>query len=355
MKSKLIKTLAYLTLVLSMPVMALISVIYVTTSTLKDPKISSNDHTRVIWVGIDGLAANVWKTSKTPNIEKLLTNSNYSLDAQDIMPSKTYPNWTALFTSMKPIKTGIGSNPGSIFDAKLIKKPTKWNDNGNGVAYSIFDAIKDQTKLKTSFIYPLAKDLNLSKIINPKSIDDLYFAKTSIIAGSSKWNSLSKEAANKEMSASSTIAYISSELTDGISISHAGDMLINGKSDFIFSYVTGLDIRGHAFGWGSQEYLSYMKKIDGYIGRLITRIKKYNSFKNTIFVLTSDHGGVIGENTHGKNTPDERTVPIIIHNGESNIANNLGNISNLDVAPTLANLLKISACKDWEGNKLDLK
>ncbi len=151
------------------------------------------------------------------------------------------------------------------------------------------------------------------------------------------------------MSLSSMMAYIASELTDKYSIKKAGDLLKNRKSDFTFSYVTGLDIRGHAFGWGSKEYLEYMNKIDIYIGELLDEIKNYNNFKNTIFVLTSDHGGVINGKNHGNDTPDERTVPIIIHNGNQVKPQNLGVLSNLDVTPTLANMLSLKPSPDWEG------
>ncbi|TCG11669.1 alkaline phosphatase family protein [Mycoplasma todarodis] len=353
MKFKLSKRLLLATTITLTPVVALTSVSCGSKSSEVDP----SNHTRVVWVGIDGFSANVWKQHKTPNIKKLLTNSNYSMDAQDIMPSKTYPNWTALFTSMKPNKTGIESNPGSVFDSKLIKKPTKWNNDGKGVAYSIFDAIKEQTKLKSAFVYPLIKDFNITKIIS-KDVADLYFAEGDLNNKEEfikvQAEAMQKKKSNPSMSFSSIAAYVASELTDKYSIEKAGDLLINQKSDFTFSYVTGLDIRGHAFGWGSKEYLEYMNKVDAYIGKLIDTIQNYNNFKNTIFVLTADHGGVINGKNHGNNTPDERTVPIIIHNGNQIKSKNLGIISNLDVAPTLAKSLKLKSNSEWEGKSQKL-
>ncbi|CAM9139970.1 alkaline phosphatase family protein [Mycoplasma todarodis] len=311
--------------------------------------------TRVIWIGVDGFSANVWKKHPTPNISKLLTNSNYSMDAQDIMPSKTYPNWSALFTSMKPDKTGIEGNPGSIFQSKLIKKPTKWNNNGKGVAFSIFDAIKEQTTLRSKFIYPLTKDFNIKNIVNKDAVE-LYFAGESDNTDPKARDQLKRELENKgNISSSSRIGYILSGLTDVNSIHEATKTLTSQSSEFIFSYITGLDIRGHAFGWGSNEYISYMNQIDVYIGELMKEIRGYDNFENTIFVLTADHGGVLNDKKHGGNTPDERTVPIIIHNRNQKEANNLGNISNLDVTPTLAKTLGLKQYKDWEGTILNLK
>ncbi len=347
MKFKLSKTLMLATSIALPPAIAMIA-----TSCSNNP-VKKELKKKVVWIGIDGFSANVWKKHKTPNISKLLSTSNYSMDAQDIMPSKTYPNWTALFTSMEPNKTGIESNPGSVFESKLIKKPTKWNNQGKGVAYSIFDAIKAQTSSKSSFIYPLTKNFNITNIIT-KDAAELYFAEGKTKGVSKEKTKILEEAKKKNMSNSSLMAYMLSELTDYDSIAKAGDFLANDKSDFIFSYVTGLDIRGHAFGWGSDEYISYLNKKDTYIGLLIDKITKYNGFKDTIFVLTADHGGVINKKTHGNDTPDERTVPIIIHNGNQKKPKNLGKISNLDVTPTLSKLLDLEKYKDWEGHILKL-
>ncbi|NQZ29566.1 MAG: alkaline phosphatase family protein [Mycoplasmatales bacterium] len=348
MKFKLSKIFLMSTAVAVTPVVSMVAASCGNTHSKKELK------TKVVWIGIDGFSANVWKQHKTPNIAKLISNSNYSLDAQDIMPSKTYPNWTALFTSMKPNKTGIQSNPGSIFNSKLIKKPTKWNSDGKGVAYSIFDAIKEQTNSKSSFIYPLVKNFNITNIIS-KGSAELYFAEGRTKGLSKEKIKMEEFVKDKNISSSSKVAYILSELTDYDSIAKAGEFLVNGKSDFIFSYVTGLDIRGHAFGWGSKEYIEYLNQVDSYIGLLINKIKNYNKFKNTIFVLTADHGGVINKKTHGEDTLDERTVPIIIHNRNQKTPLNLGKISNLDVAPTLSKLLDLKQCKDWEGKILNLK
>ncbi len=347
MKLKLWKPLLTLSSISLTPVIALTAV-SCSNNYVEDNK------TRVIWIGVDGFSANAWKMHKTPNIAKLLTNSNYSMDAQDIMPSKTYPNWTALFTSMKPDKTGIMSNPGSVFDSKLIKKPTKYNNNGKGVAYSIFDAIKDQTDLKRTFVYPLIKDFNIKQILN-KNAADMIFTGYEHKFSDPEFKKLEKSITTKISDGHSRAAYIYSEFSDGLSIQKAGDLLINKESDFIFSYITGLDIRGHAFGWGSNEYNKYMEKIDKYIGELIKKIKDQGDEDRTIFVLTADHGGVLNQKSHGMDTPNERTVPIIIHNKTLKLGNNMGRMSNLDVAPTLTNILKLKLYKDWDGNILKLK
>ncbi len=349
MKFKLKKTLLLSSSMILAPAITTLAI----SCSNSNNELKKDDKTRVIWIGIDGFSANVWKKHKTPNIKKLLTNSNYSMDAQDIMPSKTYPNWTALFTSMKPDKTGIDSNPGSVYQSKIKKRPTKFNNQGKGVAYSIFDAIKDQTNLKSQFVYPLFKQFNITQIINKDSAD-FHFSGGNLEKENSKINEITKRKEVKTLmkNKESLMGYISSELTDIHSIKDAGDSLVNQKYEFIFSYISGLDIRGHAFGWGSLEYIKYMNKIDGYIGELLDRINKYDAFKNTIFVLTADHGGVMNKRTHGGDTPDERTVPIIIHNKSQKYSNNLGNISNLDVAPTLAKLLNLKKYKDWDGNTL---
>ncbi|CAM9124357.1 alkaline phosphatase family protein [Mycoplasma marinum] len=358
MNFKFKRILLSLSLITFTPVTA-----FLVTSCSSNKKSIHNSGKNVLWIGIDGFSANVWKKHPTENIGKLISKSNYSISAKDIMPSKTYPNWTGLLTSQKPDKTGILSNPSSVLGGPIIKNPTPQNNMGKGVAYSIFDAIKDQTKLRTSFIYPLTKGFTLKDIVNPNSVNNMIYAKPNPneLKITKEEEAHLKEKilnANKGIGKFEAlklqVAYTLSKATDSESIYRAADLIIKDKTDFVFSHIAGLDIRGHAFNWGSQEYIDYMNKIDSYIGVVLKRLKESKEIDNTIIVITSDHGGIIGGKTHGGDTPDERTVPIIIFDGSKQKQKKFTNISTLDVAPTIANILGIDKYKEWEGKILKI-
>jgi iduronate 2-sulfatase len=105
-----------------------------------------------------------------------------------------------------------------------------------------------------------------------------------------------------------------------------------------------------------RAYYACVSFVDTQIGRLINALKENGMDKNTIVILTSDHGWKIGEHAmwckHTNYEIDAR-VPLIIKTPE----NQTGRIEQsftelIDVYPTICNLAGIPTPDDCEGKDL---
>ena len=113
-----------------------------------------------------------------------------------------------------------------------------------------------------------------------------------------------------------------------------------------------------------EKYDDLRKLLDGYdcgihyadylSGKIFDKLKEQNIYDETAVIITSDHGENMGElgiyAEHG--TADHSTchIPMIIKwpNCKKGSIDN-GFHYNLDLVPTVAELLDVPACKDWDG------
>ena len=106
----------------------------------------------------------------------------------------------------------------------------------------------------------------------------------------------------------------------------------------------------------SEEETTYMhglyegeiKYMDYHMGRVLTKLKELNLDKNTLVILTSDHGELLGEDdlwNHCITLKDEVVkVPLMISVGGKKLGNNAKTripVSNIDIFPTVLDLLEI--------------
>ncbi len=118
--------------------------------------------------------------------------------------------------------------------------------------------------------------------------------------------------------------------------------------------ITDEDLK-HIIAMYDAEILS----VDRAFGNFTEQLKTIGLHKNTIIILVSDHGEEFGE--HGKVGWHSHTlynellhVPLIIAAPGLKPAVNNKLVMNLDVAPTLLNMLDIPLPKTYEGQSLDL-
>jgi arylsulfatase A-like enzyme len=97
-----------------------------------------------------------------------------------------------------------------------------------------------------------------------------------------------------------------------------------------------------------QAYLACVAFVDEQIGKVVDAIENSSLRKNTIIILTSDHGWQMGEKSYlFKNSPWEEStrVPLIINNGASTVKGKVTHpVSLIDLYPTLMDLCSL------EGN-----
>jgi arylsulfatase A-like enzyme len=67
-------------------------------------------------------------------------------------------------------------------------------------------------------------------------------------------------------------------------------------------------------------------------------------------IITADHGG--HERSHGTRMPEDMTVPMIFIGKSFERGKRLEGCSTLDIAPTVAHVMGLSAEREWEGKSI---
>ena len=116
----------------------------------------------------------------------------------------------------------------------------------------------------------------------------------------------------------------------------------NADVDFSFLYLGYTDFAGHSYGWLSDGYMEAMKNSWVNIKRVVDSLPEEYAV-----IITSDHGG--HDRCHGTDLPEDMTIPMFFY-GENFIPDTeLENVSILDIAPTIANIMNIEIPREWEG------
>lgn len=115
--------------------------------------------------------------------------------------------------------------------------------------------------------------------------------------------------------------------------------------DFVWLYLGMVDEFGHGFGWMSKEYLKCVRKATECIMDIVNFLPPEYSL-----IVTADHGG--HERNHGDNIPEDMTIPITCHGPMFGKGKVLSDVNIIDIAPTITDILGISADPDWEGKSL---
>ena len=114
------------------------------------------------------------------------------------------------------------------------------------------------------------------------------------------------------------------------------------QPDFLFLHLGETDLQGHRHGWMSPEYLAQVSVALG-CAEQIARA----AAPGTHIILTADHGG--HGYLHGEPCPEDMTIPLFLLGPSFRPGQIPGKAGLLDIAPTVARLLNLSAPADWQG------
>ena len=111
--------------------------------------------------------------------------------------------------------------------------------------------------------------------------------------------------------------------------------------DVLFVQFDNVDATGHAFGFGSDEHLAKITETDVLIGRIYDSYVKAGIIDDTLFIVTTDHGGTkvtSGDylGNHGGETPEEKLITFAAK-GKTVIDG--GNIDGFEIRDTAAIVL----------------
>lgn len=253
---------------------------------------------RAILISIDGMRPDGLKNCKSDYLDELLKMSSYSFDAKTVYPSVTLPCHLSMFHSVPPERHGTFSN-----DYVIPVRPVS----------GLFEQIKSAHK-KSAMFYGWEP---IREIGRPGSLDVSEYIEEYLF-----------------------------EYTDEMLTDRALNYIKLAKPDFVFLYMVETEGKGgHDNGWMSDVYLEYIKcAIDN-----VKRVIEQAGDEYTV-IVTSDHGG--HGRGHGTDMPEDMTIPVICCGGRFNSGEELHDVSILDIAPTIADILNIPVPREWEGKSL---
>ena len=110
-----------------------------------------------------------------------------------------------------------------------------------------------------------------------------------------------------------------------------------------------LDHIGHKNGYFSDNYYLGLEYLDASIEKIVEAYKVAGIYKDTVFILTSDHGG--NGKTHGDDSLRELKTPFIMWGKGVNHMGYVGDeMEQKDVAIIMATILNLKMPKLWTAN-----
>ena len=223
----------------------------------------------VILIGIDGMSPDGVNVADTPTLDHMMKTGAHSPSARAVLPSSSGANWASILNGAGPEQHGVISNSwrtdNFILPATNIDETDKFP--------SIFTVIRKQLPEST-----LGAIYHWDPIVN-------FF---------------------EEAKVDYSISPSSEEETTDLSI----NFIKENKPDFTFIHIDHVDGAGHGKGHGTPEYYAAVAKADSLIGEIVNATKEAGMFEETIFIVSSDHGGL--GTGHGGPTIEEVGIPWII-------------------------------------------
>ncbi len=262
----------------------------------------------VILIGVDGFGAYAFENAKIPNIQKMMDNGSYSLQARSVLPSSSAVNWASMLMGSGPELHGF-----TEWDSRVPEMPSR-KLGKEGIYPTIFSLIDEQLpEAKKGAIYTWGGIRNLFE----RELVDLYY--------------------NGE--------------TDPKTMNKATKFITKEEPVFTFIHLDDADHVGHNIGFDSPEYYEEMEKIDVLIGELIDTLERKDLMEETIIILTSDHGGK--RKSHGGKSLKEVEIPWIVYGkGISNKGILDSTIVTYDTGATIAYMLGLTIPEFWRGRPI---
>ena len=289
--------------------LCLLSVCIVTDSYAAKPKAK-----HVVYIGLDGWGSYSMPKADMPTVKSLMENGCYTLKKRTVLPSSSAPNWASMFMGAGPELHGY-----TTWGARTPELPSRVILKNN-IFPTIFQIYRDASpKAEIGVLYEWE---GIKFLVDTLSV--------SYHAQAPDYNKY--PVALCEMAEN----YIKSK-----------------KPSLVAICFDNPDHVGHQHGHGSEAYYDKLKELDGYIARILNAVEEAGMWEETIFIITSDHGGIGGG--HGGITMNEMETPFIIA-GKGVKAGGVFSESMMqyDVASTIAYIFGLEEPQVWIGSPMKL-
>lgn len=266
----------------------------------------------VVYIGLDGWGAYSMPAADMPTVKKLMEEGCYTLKKRTVNPSSSAPNWASMFMGAGPELHGYtqwGSKTPELPSRVILK---------NNIFPTIFQIYRDANP-----------DAEIGVLYEWEGIK--YLVDTASVSYHAQAPDYTK---NPESLCGMAEEYIKSK-----------------KPALLAVCFDNPDHVGHADGHGSEAYYAVLKTLDSYIARIVEAVRAAGIIDDTVFIITSDHGGK--DFGHGGITMDEMETPFIISGkGISKGGEFEESMMQYDVASTMAEILDVKQPQVWIGRPM---
>ncbi|MBE6551949.1 MAG: hypothetical protein E7665_07425 [Ruminococcaceae bacterium] len=253
---------------------------------------------KVILISIDGMRSDGMQMCGNPYVKELERMCAYTYKASSMDPSVTFPCHFSMTHSVTPQRHGILTNT--------------YVPQVRPVA-GIFEKIK-----------------------SAKGVSAMFYG----------WEPLRDIALPGTLKFSTYINAYMKESSDTVLTDEAIKVIGENKPDFAFLYMVETDEKGgHDNGWMSEEYLRRVSIALDNTKRMIDTFKSEYSV-----IIMADHGG--HDRSHGTTLPEDMTIPLFFFGERFTPGEIKEELSLLDIAPTIAELMGIYPEDEWEGRSI---
>lgn len=258
-------------------------------------------------IGIDGLSPDGIRNAETPVMDAMIAGGSASMHARAVMPSSSGANWGSIIMGAGPEQHGIISNDWTTDNFELHPTVTR-NKN---LFPTIFAVIRDQRP-----------EAQIGAILDWNPISNYIEEEVADFVGLPE---------NEDETTAMAVRYIRDEIPD-----------------YTFIHIDHVDAAGHAHGHGTEAYYAAVSKADSLIGEIVEATERAGMAEETVFMISSDHGGV--GYGHGGYTPEEMEIPIIIYGGNVKKGHHLNFPINIfDIPATALFALGLEIPFEWIG------
>lgn len=272
--------------------------------------LSAKQPSHIVFIGLDGWGAYSMPKADMPNVKALMERGAWTLKKRSVLPSSSAINWASIFMGVGTEGHGYtqwGSQTPEIPSIALSK---------NGIFPTIFTIIREQKPdAETGLIYEWPGIAYVTDTLSTS------YHKNVPVGPENDSSAITAEA----------VRYI-------------------GQAKPLFFAMTydNPDHVGHTAGHDTPEIYDILAYLDGQIGQVIQATKDAGIYDDTVFIISSDHGGI--EKGHGGITLREMETPLIMAGpGIKNIGELKSAIMQTDIAPTIAALLGLTCPQPWTG------
>ena len=276
----------------------------------------------VIMIGIDGWAATGMDEADMPTVKgKLMKEGSWTLKKRSVLPSASAINWASNFMG-----AGTESHGYTKWNTKIPDIPSSVT-NEHGIFPTIFSILKEQQpEARTGVIFDWD---GIKYVIDSLAVDDV------MLHNHGGYGTEYGEGYGDPFDYTKL----------------ACDYIKQQKPTLFTVYFGGLDEAGHTYGWYTDKYFNFLNILDQCITQIMEATKEAGIYDDTIFVLTSDHGGI--DKGHGGMTLEEMLTPFIVYGkGVKPGFEMTDAMMQYDVPATIAYILGLETPQVWVGRPM---